>query len=77
MSSVLVRNLPDATHRALKLRAVQHGRSTESEIRSILDAAVATKQGMGTALAAIGHKFGGVDLTLVRDQRPVDAASFE
>lgn len=76
MSSVTVRNLPDATHRALKLRAAQHGRSTESEIRSILDAAVAPKLGIGTALAAIGHKFGGVDLKLVRDQRKVDTASF-
>ena len=77
MSSVLVRNLPDATHRALKLRAVQHGRSTESEIRSILDAAVAPKLGLGTALAAIGHKVGGVNLKLPRDQRPVDVASFK
>ena len=77
MSSVVVRNLPEATHRALKLRAVQHGRSTESEIRSILDAAVTPKLGMGSALAAIGHKVGGVDLKLVRDQRAVDVASFK
>mgnify|MGYP000302328553 CR=1 FL=1 len=33
MSSVTVRNLPDATHRALKLRAAQHGRSTEAEVQ--------------------------------------------
>ena len=25
----------------------------------------------------IGHKVGGVDLKLIRDQRPVDVASFE
>jgi plasmid stability protein len=77
MSSVTVRNLPDATHRALKLRAVQHGRSTEAEIRTILDAAVAPKLAMGTALAAIGRKPGGVTLELLRDKRPVDIASFE
>ena len=77
MSSVTVRNLPDATHRALKLRAAQFGRSTEAEIRSILDAAVAPKLAMGTALAAIGQKVGGVDLKLVRDQRAVDVANFE
>ena len=32
MSVVTVRNLPEETHRALKLRAAQHGRSTEAEI---------------------------------------------
>ena len=35
MSVVTVRNLPEETHRALKLRATQHGRSTEAEIRKI------------------------------------------
>ena len=55
MSSVTVRNLPDATHRALKLRAAQHGRSTEAEIRFILELAVAPKTGMGSALAASGN----------------------
>ena len=54
MSSVTVRNLPEATHRALKLRAAQHGRSTEAEIRLILENAVAPKVGLGSALVAIG-----------------------
>lgn len=76
MSSVTVRNLPDATHRALKLRAAQHGRSTEAEIRTILEAAVAPKLLMGTALAAIGRSLGGVDLQLVRDQSPIEPANF-
>jgi plasmid stability protein len=77
MSSVTVRNLPDATHRALKLRAAQHGRSTEAEIRLILEDAVAPKVGLGTALAAVGRSLGGVDLAIQRDQRPVEPASFE
>jgi plasmid stability protein len=77
MSSVTVRNLPDATHRALKLRAAQHGRSTEAEIRLILEEAVAPKTGLGTALAAVGRSLGGVDLNLNRDPRPVRAASIE
>jgi len=77
MSSVTVRNLPDATHRALKLRAAQHGRSTEAEIRTILDVVVAPKLVMGTALATIGRKLSGVNIELVRDKRPVDVASFE
>lgn len=77
MSSVTVRNLPDATHRALKLRAAQHGRSTEAEIRFILETAVAPKVGLGAALAEIGQRLGGVELVLQRDQRPVEPAAFE
>ena len=34
------RNLPDEVHRALRVRAAQHGRSTEAEIRDILATAV-------------------------------------
>ena len=77
MSSVTVRNLPDATHRALKLRAAQHGRSTEAEIRNILESAVLPKLGIGTELAAIGRGLGGVDLDFGRDATPVDMARFE
>ena len=76
MPSVIVRNLPDATHRALKLRAAGHGRSTEAEIRLILEGAVAPKLALGTALAAIGRSLGGVELDLQRDQRPVEPARF-
>lgn len=36
MRVITVRNLPDETHRALRLRAAQHGRSTEAEVRDIL-----------------------------------------
>ena len=39
MASVTVRNLPDEVHRALRVRAAQHGRSTEAEIRDILEIA--------------------------------------
>jgi plasmid stability protein len=77
MSSVTVRNLPEATHRALKLRAAQHGRSTEAEIRLILENAVAPKIGLGSALVAIGQQLGGIDLDFPRDKRPVEPASFE
>ena len=77
MSAVTVRNLPEATHRALKLRAAQHGRSTEAEIRLILENAVAPRIGMGSALVAIGQKLGGLEMELLRDKRPVEPASFE
>jgi plasmid stability protein len=32
MASVTVRNLSDEVHRALRVRAATHGRSTEAEI---------------------------------------------
>ena len=77
MSSVTVRNLPDATHRALKLRAAQHGRSTEAEIRFILESAVTPKVGLGAALVAIGRTVGGLELDAPRDKRAIEPASFE
>lgn len=41
VTAVTVRNLPSDVHRALKLRAKEHGISTEAEIRLILRRAVA------------------------------------
>jgi antitoxin FitA len=77
MTAVIVRNLPEETHRALKLRAAQHGRSTEAEIRSILQNAVKPVLGLGTGLAAIGQSVGGVDISFPRDASPVTPAVFE
>ena len=81
MPSITIRNLPDATHRALKLRATQQGRSTEAEIRFILEAAVAPKVGLGSALTEIGCGLRGEDidvaLDLKRDPRPVKPACFK
>jgi antitoxin FitA len=77
MPAVTVRNIPDETHRALKLRAAKHGLSTEAEIRNILESAVRPKIGIGSALAAIGRSVGGVELVLKRDTRAVKPASFE
>ncbi|OFZ97619.1 MAG: plasmid stability protein [Betaproteobacteria bacterium RBG_19FT_COMBO_58_11] len=79
MSVVTVRNLPEETHRALKLRAAQHGRSTEAEIREILEEAVRpkTRVKIGSELAALGKRFGGVDLDISRDQAPTEPAAFE
>lgn len=77
MPSVTVRNLTDETHRALKQRAAQHGRSTEAEIRHILEGAVRPRRGLGSALAAIGRSIGGVDLGIRRDRTAVEPARFE
>ena len=79
MSVVTVRNLPEETHRALKLRAAQHGRSTEAEIREILEEAVRpkTRVKIGSELAAFGQSLGGLDFSDTRDQTPTDPAVFE
>ena len=45
MAAITVRNLPDETHRALKRRAAEHGRSTEAEIRAIPEDAVRPDSG--------------------------------
>jgi len=79
MAAVTIRNLPEATHRALKVRAAQHGRSTEAEIRDIIESAVRPKERvrLGSELAAIGRQFGGVELDIERDQTPAGTVSFE
>ena len=77
MAALTVRNLPDETHRALKLRAAQHGRSTEAEVRHILESVVRPAFGMGSALAAIGRSVGGFELDLQRDPNPVRPAQFD
>ncbi len=79
MPVVTVRNLPEETHRALKLRAAHHGRSTEAEIREILQNAVSpqTRVKIGSELAAFGLRFGGLDFDIPRDQTPAEPAVFE
>ncbi len=79
MASVTIRNLPDETHRALRVRAATHGRSTEAEIRAILEYAVrpAGRIKLGTLLAEIGRDIGGVDLKVERDKTPTDPMRFE
>jgi antitoxin FitA len=79
MPVVTVRNLPDETHRALKLRAAEHGRSTEAEIREILEEAVrpAARVKIGSELAAFGQRFGGLDFDIARDESPIEPADFE
>ena len=77
MAAVTVRNLPDETLRALKQRAGQSGRSTEAEIRVILQNAVLPQRGLGTVLAEIGRKYGGVDYPKARRRSPVRPVNFE
>lgn len=68
--ALTVRNLPDETYRALQLRAAQHGRSTEAELRYILETAVHPKVVLGSTLAAIGRGLGGA-LSWIYNATPV------
>ena len=79
MTAVTVRNLPEETHRALKLRAKRHGRSTEAEIRDILTNAVRDKgpRKLGTELVELGKLVGGFDVEIERDRTPIEPASFD
>jgi antitoxin FitA len=78
MAAITVRNLSEKTHRALKLRAARNGRSTEAEVRRILEDAVASKSemGLGSQLAALGRRYGGIELKFARNKRPAEPADF-
>lgn len=84
MAILTVRNVPDDVHRALRVRAAQHGRSTEAEVREILAAVVKPEKRVrvGEALAAIGRKIGltNEDFAVferVRDKTPAKPLSFD
>lgn len=82
MPVLTVRNVPDSVHRALRVRAAEHGRSTEAEIRDILANSVKPEQRlrMGDALAELGRRVGLTDQDFVnfqRDKSPAEPISFE
>lgn len=84
MAMLTVRNLPDEVHRALRVRAAQHGHSTEAEVREILSTAVKpkTRVHMGEALAALSRKIGLTNEDFVvfdraRDKTPAEPLRFE
>jgi plasmid stability protein len=84
MPAVTIRNLSEETHRALKIRAAQHNRSTEAEMRAILEAAVRPEGRLriGTALAEMSRKIGlsnaDVDaLEQTRDTKRAEPLRFE
>ena len=85
MANVTVRNLPDAVHRALRVRAAHHGRSTEAEIREILETAARPPQRvkLGSLLASIAREAGGLTdeehavFDRVRDKTPAEPMRVE
>ena len=88
MAAVTIRNLPEEVHRALKVRAAQHERSTEAEMRAILEAAVRPegRLQLGAALSEASRELGLTNadiealessLEQVRDRRPAEPLRFE
>ena len=85
MATVTVRNLPDEVHRALRVRAAHHGRSTEAEIREILEAAARPPERikLGSLLTSIAREAGGLtdaeaeQFDQLREKTPADPMRFE
>ena len=83
MPAVTIRNLSDETHRALRVRAAHHGRSTEAEIRDILEAAVRPSQRikLGSLLVDIGREAdlsdSDVEALQERDNTAAEPMTFE
>jgi plasmid stability protein len=84
MAMLTIRNLPEEVHRALRVRAAQHGRSTEAEVREILASAVKpeARVHLGDALAALGREASltNEDFDIferVSDRSPAEPLRFE
>ncbi|MFT3859425.1 MAG: plasmid stabilization protein [Aquabacterium sp.] len=84
MAMLTVRNLPDEVHRALRVRAAEHGHSTEAEVREILANAVKPQMRlrMGDALATLGRSLGltheDIDaMSEIRDTAPAEPPRLE
>ena len=85
MAVVTVRNLPDEVHRAIRIRAATHGRSTEAEVRDILEMVARPPERikLGSLLASIAREAGGLTdeehalFESARIKSPARAVSFE
>jgi len=67
MAAVSIRDLDDDVRERLRVRAAQHGRSMEAEMRAILTAAVSEEPGGPGLVATLKDRFaelGGVALDL-------------
>jgi antitoxin FitA len=80
MPNLTVRNLPEETHRALRVRAARHGRSTEAEVRVILEETVrpAKRLKIGSEIRRIAGEIGNMDdLKISRERSRIRGADFE
>ena len=68
MATITVRNLEDGLKRRLRIRAAEHGKSMEEEVRDILRAALEQEPATGKDIVSIirAHvePLGGIELEL-------------
>jgi antitoxin FitA len=79
MPNLTVRNLSEEVHRALRLRAARHGRSTEAEVRLIIEETVrpAKRLKIGSEIQRIAREVGGMDeLDISRRRSEMRGADF-
>lgn len=78
MATLTIRDLDDDVKARLRVRAAEHGRSMEAEVREILAASVRRTQsgpGLGSRIHQRFAEVGGADLNLPgRDEPPRAAA---
>lgn len=84
MAMLTVRSLSQEVHRALRVRAAQHGQSMEAEVRQILEAAINPpgRVKLGSLLANMGvqAKLSDEEFAVfeqARDKTPSHPVSFE
>jgi len=85
MPVLTIRGLSDEAHRALRVRAAKHGRSTEAEIRDILETTARPPERikLGELFASIVREAGGLTdeeveaINNLRDKTPAQPLKFE
>ncbi|WP_207764698.1 FitA-like ribbon-helix-helix domain-containing protein [Hyphococcus luteus] len=77
MKAITIRNVPEETHRRLRIRAAQNGRSLEAELRALLGAIARVNAGPPrpeTQRQETPRKAGGDHLHLTGKDLAIDAA---
>lgn len=77
MAAVSIRNLDDGVKERLRIRAAEHGRSMESEVRAILEDAVKDPIQSAGLMQTLLDRFsgiGGVELDVPARSNPPRAA---
>jgi plasmid stability protein len=81
MATLTIRNVDDSVKAKLRVRAAQHGRSMEEEVRRILDAAVdeapPQTEGLGTAIRRRFAPPGGMELEIPPREKMREPPSFD
>ena len=79
MGNMSIRNIPEEAYNALKIQAAKNGRSTEAEVRAMIEeVAVSSRSGgFGTRLQNCFKDVEGDELDFPRDKTPAEPMVFE